>query len=227
MSTNKEINGNLSNTDRVNIHLHYLDHFLRVEQNEELQSEKIIKFFIGLVTAISAIFTFFLQSPIYISDVKVEQHCILIIGLSLLFIFGVIVFARVIWSDRKIKKHQELWTISYEQIKKIEPSIQCYRDKLDTMDDYKFRYLFRAIKGTLPQVLLVIESLFFALIIFLLSKCFNYPEFSRYFLSCLAFCFMGVLLLWWYGHLKSDLDTKEHNETSSESDRDLKANIGN
>jgi protein-S-isoprenylcysteine O-methyltransferase Ste14 len=219
----KDNNEGLSNADRVKIHLHYLDHFFRVEQNEELQSEKIIKFFIGLVTVISAIFTFFLKSPINNSDVKVELHCILIIGLSLLFIFGVIVFARVIWSDRKIKKHQELWTISYEQIKKIEHSIQCYRDKLDIMDDYKFKYPFRAIKGTLPQIMMIIDSIIAFLLMYVISSMLNCSIICSLLISFPTSVLVFIMFWGWYQHLKSDLVKKESEKNPNVTDTDLKA----
>ena len=94
--------------DSIKLHLHYLDHFLRVEQNEEAQSEQRIKFFLTFITGTIAIISIFFNSVNNNLINNVSYFEILVVFLSFAFLLGLFVFARVIWSDRKIKQHRKL-----------------------------------------------------------------------------------------------------------------------
>jgi len=205
MDKDKQNTEGLSNTDRVKIHLHYLDHFIRVEQNEELQSEKIIKFFVGLFTGIIAILTLVVKLEIF-SHFLNE---ILFTSLFILFLFGLLVYLRVIWSDRIIKKHRTLWRVSFEEIKNMEPFLENYDKKMETMKDEKFCLLFRAFKGTLPQIIIFIDSLIAFLLVCVVSNMLNCSLICTIIISFLAFVFVFIMLLWWFRHLKSDLVEKK------------------
>lgn len=199
-ATKKQVK--LESSESVKIHLHYLDHFFRVEQNEELQSEQRIKFFLSLTTIIIA----------FLSLYKNDSLVILAFFLFVLFILGLLVFARVIWSDRKIKKHQELWRISYEAIKNIDPSVVLYDKRLEEMNDEKILLPFRIIKGTLTQIMWFAEGILVGAFMFVVGTIINLKLSYKLMLSGLTTIFILSVLGIWIVIIKRGISKKVKTE---------------
>lgn len=192
--------------DSIKLHLHYLDHFLRVEQNEEAQSEQRIKFFLTFITGTIAIISIFFNSVNNNLINNVSYFEILVVFLSFAFLLGLFVFARVIWSDRKIKQHRKLWDESYNVIKDIDPSVICYQNKLQKINDNKIWKPLRIFKGTLIQIIWFTEGFILALLLFVLSIMFQCQLICRIFLITVPTAFILLLLRLWASYIKQGVD---------------------
>jgi hypothetical protein len=201
MSLQKQKDSKLGPSESVKIHLHYLDHFFRIEQNEELQSEQRIKFFLSLATGSIAIFSV-LNKPSLQDDNSLKAFSAL---LFFLFLIGLFVFARVIWSDRKIKQHRELWTVSYDVIKAVDPSIARYRKRMDEMDDQNKFLTFRIFKGTLTQIIWFTEGVLIALFMFVLGTIQQCQPSCRIMLSLITGAVVLLLLFFWARYIKKGI----------------------
>lgn len=203
MRPDKQNDSKIDSSESVKIHLHYLDHFFRIEQNEELQSEQKIKFFLALATGIMALLSGLMYEEI--------SFIILAVFLFVLFLLGLFIFASVIWSDRKIKQHRQLWTISYEAIKTIDPSVVRYRERLNEMDDQKIFSLLRKSKGTLTQIMWFIEGVLFAALMFALGIILDLQLTDRIILSIIPVIFVLIVLRFWAKYIKKGITKNGNN----------------
>ena len=201
MSPGKQNDRKISPSERVKIHLHYQDYFFRIEQNEEFQSERIIKFFLALATGIIAFFTIMMRNNIS----KEILYWILAVFIIVLFVLGLFVFARVIWSDRKIKQMRQLRTVSYEAIKTFDPSVALYRKRLKEMNDSRIWWLLRMSKGTLTQLMWFIEGVLIAAFMFVLGIILDFHLTSRIILSFITTVFVLIVLWSWAKYIKKDI----------------------
>jgi len=201
MNSKEHDHSKIEQSESVKIHLHYLDHFFRIEQNEELQSEQRIKFFLALATGIIALLS--VLKPISSND-KISLE-ILAIFLFVLFLLGLFVFANVIWSNRKIRQHRELWAISYEVIKNIDPSVVRYKERLEKMDDENIILLFRIFKGTMTQIMWIIEGLLIAAFTFVLGSIINCQLVCRILMTLITLTFVLIILLCWARYIKKGI----------------------
>lgn len=211
MNTDKQNDSKNRSSERVKIHLFYLDFFFRIEQNEEIQSEKRIKFFLVLVTGIIAILAMLIKFNI---DNEILFK-ILAIFLSVLFLFGLLVFASVIWSDRKIKQHRQLWTISTEVIKTIDPSVVIYEERLKEMDDNRIYSKIQKIKGTQTQIMLFIEVILFEASMFVLGIIFNPQLTYRILLLIIPVVFVYIVLRSWAHYIKEGIEKNKNNKINN------------
>lgn len=211
MTPDKQNDSKIDSSERVKIHLHYLDHFFRIEQNEELQSEQRIKFFLVLAAGIIAILSMFIKLNIITKDLLI----ILAVILFVLFLLGLFVFARVIWSDRKIKQMRQLWTISTEEIKTIDPSVVRYRERLDEMDDKRIIWPLRIFKGTLTQIMWFVEGILVASLMFFLGIILDCQLTCRIILSFITTVLVLIVLLYWANYIKKGITKNENNKINN------------
>lgn len=211
MSPEEQNGSKIHSSESVKIHLHYLDHFFRVEQNEELQSEQRIKFFLTLTTGIIAFLVVLFKFNIN-DDIPFK---IIAVFLLVLFLLGLFVFARVIWSDRKIKQQRQLWSISYEAIKIIDPSVVRYKERQNEMDDQKIFSPLRKFKGTLTQIVWFIEGILIASFMFVLGIILDYQLTSRIILTCITLVCVLIVLWRWAKYIKKGISKNENNEINN------------
>ena len=211
MTPDKQNNSKIDPSERVKIHLHYLDHFFRIEQNEELQSEQRIKFFLVLAAGIIAILSMFIK----LNFITKDSLIILAVILFVLFLLGLFVFARVIWSDRKIKQMRQLWTISTEEIKIIDPSVVRYRERLDEMDDQKIIWPLRIFKGTLTQIMWFVEGVLIAALMFFLGIILDCQLACRIILSFITTVLVLIVLSYWANYIKKGITKNENNKINN------------
>lgn len=207
MNTDKQNDRKISPSERVKIHLNYQDHFFRIEQNEELQSERIIKFFLALTTGIIVIFTILMRNNIS----KEILYWILAVFIIVLFVLGLFVFARVIWSDRKIKQMRQLRAVSYEAIKTFDPSVAPYRERLKEMNDSRIWWLLRMSKGTLTQIMWLIEGILIEALMFVLVIILELQLTDRIILLIIPVGFVLTVLYCWAEYIKQGIDEKNEN----------------
>jgi len=192
-------------SDSIQIHLHYLDHFMRVEENEELQSERRVKFFLAL--AIGTISLISVLSEYKLDDKKLL--IVLLVAIILLSLLGSFVLASVIWSDRKIKQHRELWDLSYNNIKSIDPSVECYYSRLYQMDDSRILSPLGNFKGTLTQIIIFTESLLNAGIVIILSIYLKCELLNSIIVSIIIFFLSLFTLIAYAFYIKSGIKLKK------------------
>jgi hypothetical protein len=197
----------ITSADSIKLHLHYLDHFLRVEQNEETQSEQIIKFFLAFITGTIAIISIFNNSDSNGLFNNENYYVVLVVFLSFAFLLELFVFARVIWSDRKIKQHRKLWDESYNAIKDIDQSVIGYQIKLKQMNDNNICKPLRMFKGTLTQIIWFTESFIFALLLVVLSTMFQCQLICRILLIIIPTACVLLLLKLWASYIKQGVNS--------------------
>jgi hypothetical protein len=191
----------------VNLHLHYLDHFFRVEQNEGIQSEQRIKFFLTLTAGVIALLSAFSKF-----NPSAEKESLIILAVFLLFSFllGLFVFASIIWSDRKIKQHRKLWNESYEVIKNIDPSVVRYKKVLKEMDDKRICKPLQICKGTLTQIIWFVEGILVLFSVFVLGITTNSKLVSNIILSSVITSIVLLLLWWWASYVKKGIEKNKN-----------------
>jgi len=211
MNLEEHTNSKLAPSESVEIHLHYLDHFFRIEQNEELQSEQRIKFFLALATGIIALLS--VLKPINANDrISLE---ILAVFLFVLFLIGLFVFANVIWSNRKIRQHRELWAISYEMIKNIDPSVVRYKERQEEMSNQNICLPFRIFKGTLTQIMWIIEGILIAVFIFVLGTLIDCQLVCKIIIALITFTFVLIGLHLWAQYIKQGIRKEKVNKVTN------------
>ncbi len=198
----------LNPADQIKIHQYYLDHFYRIEQSEELRSENSIKFFLTLSTIVTAL----LISPgLGLS----KNYLAIFFFLLILFALGLLIFARVIWSDRRIKQHQQLWGISHKNIQTFEPNVRHYSDFLSKMDDYRICFMGRTIKGTYTQIIMFTEAILFAVSFYYASIFLRVKWYDGISLSIILAVIIFLMLLLWGWYVKNLFPQKTKSSSKS------------
>lgn len=143
-------------SERAEVYLHYLDLSFRSKEQEERQSEQRIKFFVTLATATVAIIGYFLRE-------KPESGVLLLmtaVSLSILFLFGLITFARIIWRGQTIDQLNGLIKTVSDALKTLHPQFpaQLTSQRLEEPKNA----LLKKLKGTLAQYLYLTQGLLIA-----------------------------------------------------------------
>ena len=193
----------LGPAERIKIQLQYIDHFFGNEQDEKLQSEQRIKYFLTLAAGIIA-----LLSIINHDSNNNISYGIFAVFLSFLFLLGLFIFASIIWSDRNIKRYRELWTEVQKTVKSIDPSLEAIEKRSGEMGDEGIVFPFNKFNGTLTQIIWFTEgSLVFALT-FTLGKILCFKATLIIILSIFVTIVVCALLLWWASYIKKGITKK-------------------
>lgn len=155
----------LSITHQLQIYIHFRDSLLHLKETEERQSEQRIVFFFALATLVFGLLTFLARE----SSVSNSLDLVTIISLFVLFLFGLLTFARVIWRSRNVDRIEHVINNLNKAIEALDPQV---RETLKPFDDSKFPIhpKIEPLKGTLAQFLYLSEFLLAGAFVYLVVR---------------------------------------------------------
>jgi hypothetical protein len=188
MSKNKPSIPNESHFEESQIYLRRLESVIRSKETEEHQSEQRIRFFLSLITGIAAFIGILLREKINSDNILL----ISIISSSILFLFGILTFSRIIWSVSIIDDLQKGIAALDKLIFKLNPSIKQSLIKEGIRGSINLKLLSH-LKGTYAQYMYLIQCLLCAGIIFLFGALKNVPLYLS-----IHFAVLIVLQVFWF-----------------------------
>ena len=189
-----------SHLEKAQIYLRFIDLQTRSKENEELQSEQRIKFFLTLVTTTVGLMAVIYREGLFNSHVSWFVPSALLI----LFAYGLLTLSRIIWRSRAIDHHDRSLVALHLSIEKLDPSMaETLRGGIRTYP--KRSWLFEKLNGSLAQFTYVTEALLLWGIVFISTTNFAWPWYCIYGTSTLSSIVIVYILYRWSQAVRNPL----------------------
>ena len=173
----------------------------RSKEIEERQSDQRIRFFLTLCTATAAVIGFFLKGdPLLQNEFHLKIYAAT--AFFILFVYGILTFAQVIWNRRNIEKYNAYIHKLTSTAMRLDSDIKQALQLKDDEADKQKALLARTIKGTLAQFLYVTEALLGLATSLLLADAFNWRPGTTGWIVFLTFVFIVIGLVLWSEYVR-------------------------
>jgi hypothetical protein len=198
MSKKRDKPSDLTPFESAQIHLHFFDLHRKVKDSEEHQSEQRIRFFLTLTTGTVALIAVLQREDFF----KNNSYLIILASLSILLLYGLLTFARIIWRNRSIDIHDKLMSSSGIMLQKIDPST-CLYGILTKKMDTEINSIVQRLKGTYAQFIYLAEGLLAAGIVLTIGIHKNIVSYKYIVWAVYVFLSIPSLLFVWSQYVRS------------------------
>ena len=187
----------LSKRSIVQILLHYRDTFLHDADYQERESEQRMKFFLGLVTAMFALFGALFETKLF-SD---HWYAIILISLFVVQAYGFLTFARIVARTRRSDKLHDSFNVVDKYIVELDPS---FKDTLGIpLASINLpRPVINALSGTLAQFMYLTHALLAGISTWIIADECNSAS-CRWVLTFLVGVFVPLVMLSWSQYVRN------------------------
>ena len=178
--------------EKSQIYLRFIDLQTRSKENEELQSEHRIRFFLTLVTAVIGLSTFIYRDGIITTKYPWLAPSVLFI----LFLYGLLTLSRVIWRSRTIDHLNRSIKALHISIEQLDLSIS--NTLRAGIRDYPRKgWIFEHLNGSFAQFTYATEMLLIWACALLTLTNLGCPNYAAYGASSLFAIAIGYFLYRW------------------------------
>ncbi|MBI3006664.1 MAG: hypothetical protein HYY49_14810 [Ignavibacteriales bacterium] len=198
MNRRKRTSNNASIHEAVETRLRLRELLERAKESEERHSEQRIRYFLTLLTAILGGMGFLLKEGISKSDSFVAATASAF-ALLILFGYGLLTFARIIWSRRTTDRFDSIISSVTCSIRNLDTELylELFRGKAKTQSG-----ITNKVKGTLAQFMYLTQGLLAAAIVTSLGTAFEISIVYIGILDWAVFSLVVLLLFAWSEHIR-------------------------
>jgi hypothetical protein len=207
MEQNNRSKCELTDFEKIQTLLHFRDAHRQFKENEERQSEQRIRFFLTLSTGTVAVIGLFLRGNILSdSTFTFDPTLTFLVALFILFWYGILTFARVIWDRRAVRRHDMIISNVGKAIAKLNPDLIKEINQQDYEDEENKNWLAKKIKGTLSQFMYVTECLLAVGFVITLGIKYDWPVLYIIAISLILPLIVFVFLFKWSEYIKKGIE---------------------
>jgi hypothetical protein len=184
--------------DNTEIFLRLRELTERSKEVEERQSDQRIRFFLTLSTATVAIIGFFLRDDIS-TNRESEIGVVSFIAFTILFLYGILTFAQIIWNRRAIARYDVIiWNLT-KRAEELMPRIHVHNDY---ESDNEKLWIVKSLKGTLAQFMYFTEAVLGSASLLMLGIALKWHWCTIICLGSSAFALIIIILLLWSEYVR-------------------------